>query len=255
MSPSEEYDWQVSRYIPEDSPEQYSIDDLLHDLKMTKGTTRHPSRSLKQNVQAWEQTHNTQLTRAQQRILHTIGQELDYAYSVGIWRREQLPEEIEQLTALSTPDTSPWREDLALATKRYDALMLKAWRAGLSGHPLVIEWRLTYHSLGYRNILRRAKRGLERGTQAPSEVGEAKLIWEVLQRLASEESLRSIYRLLAEQKRIRTSWQAFHKWVKRHGLYPPPEPLWRIPQDVWTELAPIIEQYDPPRATERPRTD
>jgi hypothetical protein len=41
MSPSEEYDWQVSKYIPEDSPEQYSIDDLLHDLKMTTAIPAH----------------------------------------------------------------------------------------------------------------------------------------------------------------------------------------------------------------------
>jgi hypothetical protein len=95
----EEYDWQVSKYIPEDSPKQYSIDELLHDLRMTKDARRLPPRSLKEHVQVWEQNHEATLTRAQQRILHAIGQELDYAYSVGIWGREQTREEIEQLMA------------------------------------------------------------------------------------------------------------------------------------------------------------
>lgn len=35
----EEYDWLVSKYIPEDSSRQYSIDELLHDLGMTKGAS------------------------------------------------------------------------------------------------------------------------------------------------------------------------------------------------------------------------
>ena len=226
---------------------------------MTRDAVSHPPHSLKQKVQLWEQTYQAQLTRVQQRILHEIGQELDYAYSLGIWRSDQTPEEIEQLVALRNQDKSQWPQevnDYVQATRQYDTWILKAWQVGLADHPLVVEWVLQHRSVGSREILRRAKSEIDRGTQAPIEEGEADLINEVLQRHAVGESLRSVYRCLIEQKRLRISWQAFHKWVKRRDLTPSePLALWCISQDVWEQVAILIEQYDPPRATGRPRID
>jgi transposase len=215
------YDWGLSR--------------LLHDHDPLKGC-----------VQTWEQRQGRTLLPKQRQSLTTIGQILDDDFLHVLGRSH------EDITA--DPHLP---HDLARARRRYDAAMLKALRLGLDDHPLVHQWTQRSRTMGGRTLLRRAKRGLERGVRPLLEEDEEKLKMEILQRQTSGEHLWSIYQRLTNEKRMRGSWEGFRQFVHRHDLYAPPTPLpiWHIPPQVWDKIGPIIAQHDPPEPTGRPRID
>lgn len=118
---------------------------------------------------------------------------------------------------------------LSAALARYEKTMLKAVRAGLSNYPLVKRWVGIRRALGQRQVLRRAKMGLERGVRSPfpkrSRWDVAPTVKELLEKGVT---LRSAYRVLANQGRLAPSghdrpisWQAFYKWAKRQGFQVP----------------------------------
>jgi hypothetical protein len=160
-----------------------------------------------------------------------------------------------------------------------EQVLITAIQNGLAEHPFVIKQVFHYYVSGHRPFFQKAKdcltkRGepayrkrmlavllvLERRVKQVLNEWEADLAQKIVQWLGQGESLRGIYRSLVEveHNRLLWSWSKFYQWVKHHGLYDPPEPLfplWRIPDDVWSQVVSILDIYDPPAHTGRPWVD
>ncbi len=116
------------------------------------------------------------------------------------------------------------REEKDLVTQygRYEQLMLQACRAGLEDHSRVRGWVRAMRSLGARDLLRRARRGLEKGIKRPIPLRDIELrdTIEQLQKPPAPRmcgrSLEAIRRLLIKQGTIAPmTQQAFNKLVSR----------------------------------------
>ena len=44
-------------------------------------------------------------------------------------------------------------------------------------------------------------------------------------------------------------------WRRQNPDSQPLATIWRVPDDLWDQVRPILEQYDPPKPTGRPRSD
>ena len=241
---------------------------------------------LKQRLFAWEQQRADTLTLPQKYALQTIG-DLYGPENIreSIQTLEPRDKDGKEVKDPFADETKlRWLED---AAADYDGAILKAISLGLHDHPLVVHHIVVRRAVGNKEFIQTARRRMryrqgqvhtQHGEQtlstravqgrvrppigADKDIGEEgdkevellyELMWEIIQRQAQGEPLRSIYKGLTEQKRIRGGYENFRKWVHRHRLYfrPVPPSPWYVPSEVWDELAPLINQYDPPKATGR----
>jgi len=160
--------------------------------------------------QEWLKYNKKRLTRIQRQVLDDLEDDFQ-----GLWEYAGL-----SLHKIDRKDGSKRHEFIELCD-RMDGLIMKAARLGLKDHPWVKERIRTYRGRGERNLLRRAKQGLEKGVRRPNSQEEMEMFSEIY-RLSRERrlSLRSIYKNLHEKRTApyRGSWQAFQKWCERHNV-------------------------------------
>lgn len=110
--------------------------------------------------------------------------------------------------------------------------ILKALRLGLDDHPVILEWlEITHCAHEGRKILRRAKKGLEKGAKRVISKAELELTAEISRLRQQGESISNIFRILTHQGRIPlktrtdrmilTSRSGLERWYSRQGLREP----------------------------------
>jgi hypothetical protein len=105
------------------------------------------------------------------------------------------------------------------AFKQVERAMLAAIHRGHENHPLVREWLTTRRALGQRDLLRRARSGVERATKRVLRPDDLRLAAEV-ERLASAGKSRSAVQRELTPRLVKTmSRQGFHKLLTRLDLH------------------------------------
>jgi hypothetical protein len=111
------------------------------------------------------------------------------------------------------------------AIKEYETTMIEAIRIGLADFPLVKEWIETRRVLGEWDVLRRARRGLEKAVRRPlGSVRKKSLMTPELRayimKLAPTMNRETVRRRMIEEGRLPENYtkQAFHKLLRTHSL-------------------------------------
>jgi len=110
------------------------------------------------HLSAWEKTRLPTLTDKQRRVIDNLTDLLENSKRWRHMRKVQM-EAIE-----GDQDQQEWLRE---HDRDVDKAILKASRLDLDDHPIVADWIVTFRGLGARSVLRRGKKGLEKGVKPP----------------------------------------------------------------------------------------